>query len=53
MMIINFQIEDKIGKPKFFYKIFLIINIKFAVILKMFFLKLNNADMLFDKITLI
>ena len=50
-MIANFQVENKVGRPRFFQKPFLIANTKFEVILRMFFLKFNNADMLFDKKT--
>ena len=49
MVIVDFQVEDKGGKPRFFQEIFLIANTKFEVILGMFFLKINNADMAFDK----
>ena len=52
MMIANFQVEDKISRPRFFQKIFLVTNTKFEVILGMLFLKFSNADILFDKETL-
>ena len=52
MVIADFQVEDKASKPKFFQKTFLVANIKFEMILKMFFLKISNTDMLFDKETL-
>ena len=52
MVITNFQIEDTINRPRFFQKIFLVANTKFKVILKMFFLKLSNANVLFSKKTL-
>ena len=51
-MIANFQVEDKGGKPRFFQKTFLVANIKFEVILRMFFLKISNADVAFGKGTL-
>ena len=52
-MIINFQIENKVSKPRYFKGIFLIVNIKFEMILKIFFLKLSNIYILFDKKLLI
>ena len=52
MVIADFQVEDKIGKPKFFQETFLIIDTKFEVILGMSFLKISNADMAFGKVTL-
>ena len=53
MLITNFQIKDKVGRPKLFQKIFLITNNKFEVILEMFFLKIGNTDILFSEKTLI
>lgn len=50
--IANFQVEDKVDKPRFFQEIFLIADTKFEVVLEMFFLKLSNADVLFGKKTL-
>ena len=52
-MIADFQIKNKIGKPRFFQKTFLIANTKFEVILGMFFLKLSNINILFGEKTLI
>ena len=52
MMITNFQVEDKGNRPKFFQKIFLMADIKFEMILRMFFLKTSNADVSFGKKTL-
>ena len=52
-VIANFQIEDKANKLKFFQEIFLIADIKLKVILKTFFLKSNNMDILFGKKILI
>ena len=48
IVITDFQIENKANRPRFFPKIFLVANIKFEIILGMFFLKFNNADMPFD-----
>ena len=53
MIITDFQIENKVGKSRFFQKIFLVVNTKFEIILEICFLKLSNSDMLFDKKTLI
>ena len=49
MVIANFQVENKIGRPRFFQKIFLIANTKFEMILRMLFLKISNADVSFVK----
>lgn len=49
MMINNFQIKEKVGRLKFFYKTFLMANTKFEIILKMLFLEFNNVDVLFGK----
>lgn len=49
MIIVDFQVENKIGRLRFFQEIFLIANIKFEIVLKMFFLKISNVNMLFDK----
>lgn len=53
IVIVNSQIEDKLGRPRFFQKFFLVTNINFAVILKILFLKISNVNMLFNKKTLI
>ena len=49
MVIADFQVKDKISRPRFLQKTFLVTNTKFDVILGMLFLKISNADMLFDK----
>ena len=49
MMIANFQVKDKGGRPKFFQETFLVTNTKFEVILGMLFLKLSNADVSFGE----
>ena len=53
MVIADFQVENKVGRPKFFQKTFLMVNIKFKVILRIFFLKISNTNMLFNKKILI
>ena len=50
--IADFQVENKIGRPKFFQETFLVANTKFEVILGMLFLKISNADVVFGKKTL-
>lgn len=51
-MIVNFYIEDKIDKSKYFQEIFLVINTKDEMILKIFFFKFNKANILFGNKTL-
>ena len=52
MVIADFQVEDKGGRPKFFQKIFLVANTKFEVVLGMPFLKISNVDIAFGERTL-
>ena len=52
MVIADFQVEDKSGRPRFFQEIFLVDDTKFEVILRMLFLKISNADVAFDEETL-
>ena len=52
MVIADFQIEDKGGRPRFFQKTFLVADTKFKVVLEMLFLKISNADIAFGKRTL-
>ena len=52
MMIADFQVEDKGGRPRFFQEIFLVADTKFEVILGMPFLKISNADVVFGRGTL-
>ena len=49
MRIADFKMEDKISKPRFFQEIFLMANIKFAINLVIFFLKISNADIFFGE----
>ena len=53
IVIADFQIEDKSGRPRFFQKTFLVSNTKFKLILGMLFLEISNADMAFGEKTLI
>ena len=52
MMIADFQVKDKGGRPKFFQKTFLVANTKFVMILGMLFLKISNANVAFSEETL-
>ena len=52
MVIADFQIEDKGGKPRFFQETFLVANIKFDVVLRMPFLKISNTNVVFGEETL-
>ena len=52
MMIADFQVEDKGGRPRFFQETFLVADTKFEMILEMLFLKISNANVAFGKGTL-
>ena len=52
MVIADFQVEDKSGRPRFFQETFLVTDTKFEVILGMLFLELSNADVSFGEGTL-
>ena len=52
MVIADFQVEDKSGRPRFFHKTFLVTDIKFEMILRMPFLKISNANVAFGEGTL-
>ena len=52
MVIADFQVKDKGGKPRFFHKTFLVADTKFEVVLGMPFLKISNVDVVFGKRTL-
>ena len=52
MVIADFQLEDKGGRPRFFQETFLVADTKFEVVLEMPFLKISNANVAFDKRTL-
>ena len=49
IVIADFQVRNKINRPRFFQKTFLVANTIFEMILGMLFLKISNADMSFDK----
>ena len=52
MVIADFQVEDKGGRPRFFQETFLVADTKFEVVLGMPFLKISNADIAFGEGTL-
>ena len=52
MVIADFQVEDKGGRPRFLQKTFLVADTKFEVVLKMLFLKISNANITFGEKTL-
>ena len=47
MVIAGFQVEDKLGKARFFQKSFLLAETSMKVVLGMSFLTLSNADIQF------
>ena len=49
LVIADFQVDNKVGKPRLFQKNFLVTNIKFEVILGKFFLKISNANISFGE----
>lgn len=49
IVLTSFQVKDKLGKARFFQKIFLLIDVSIEVILRMLFLILNNANIQFAK----
>ena len=49
MVLASFQVEDKLGKIRFFQETFLLTDISTGVVLGMFFLTLSNADVQFVK----
>lgn len=51
-MIADFEIKNKLGKPRYFQEMFLIANTKIKIVLKNFFFKFSNAYILFSKKTL-
>ena len=52
MVIADFQVKDKGGRPRFFQKTFLVADTKFEVVLGMLLLKISNVDIAFDEGTL-
>ena len=52
IVITDFQVEDKDGRPRFFQEIFLVANTKFEIVLEMLFLKISNTNIAFGEGTL-
>ena len=53
MVIASFQIEDKLGRARFFQESFLLANTSIEVVLGMLFLTFSNADIKFAEKKLI
>ena len=49
MVPADFQVEDKLGKARFFQETFLLADISMEVVLGILFLTLSNADVQFVK----
>ena len=47
MVLASFQVEDKLGRARFFQETFLFTDISIEVVLGMSFLTLSNADVQF------
>lgn len=47
MVLVSFQVENKLGKALVFQKTFLLAEISMEVVLKIFFLTFNNANIQF------
>ena len=45
MVIVNFQVEDKFDRVRFFQELFLLADTSIKVVLEIFFLTLSNADL--------
>ena len=44
MVLASFQMEDKLGRARFFQETFLLADLSVKVVLKMSFLTLSNAN---------
>ena len=49
IVIADFHVEDKSGRPRFFQETFLVTDTKFEVVLGILFLKISNANVAFGK----
>ena len=49
MVITDFQVKDKFGRTRFFQETFLVADTKFEVVLRIYFLKISNADVAFGE----
>ena len=52
IVIVDFQVEDKNGRPRFFQGTFLVADTKFEIVLGMLVLKISNANIAFGEGTL-
>lgn len=49
MVLISFQVKNKLQKARFIHKMFLLAHISVKIILEKFFLNFNNANIQFLK----
>lgn len=49
MVIANFSVKDKVDRSRFFQETFLVADTKFEILIRIFFLEISNADILFGK----
>ena len=47
MVLVNFQVEDKLGRAWFFQETFLVANVSVEMVLGMLFFTFSNADVVF------
>ena len=52
IVIADFQVEDKGGRPRFFHETFIVADTQFGMVLEIPFLKISNADVSFSEKTL-
>ena len=45
----NFEVENKVGRPRFFQETFLVTDTKFEIILGIPFLQFSNGDISFGE----
>lgn len=53
MVLVSFQVKEKLGRPRFFQEIFLVAKTSMTIIFDISFLIFSNADILFKEIKLI
>lgn len=53
IVLASFQVDDKLKKARFFWKTFLLADISIELVLKILFLTLSNANVLFSEQKLI
>lgn len=49
MILVSFQVDDKLKKTRLFQKIFLLANTNIEMMLEMLFLTFSNANMSFSE----